>query len=343
MKQCVTGGRTKEGTSCQSCGGPLAPKVRAGGKPRKFCSKKCLLLRRRNGSDRTTACRRCGVTFGSVPWRKGPLPWYCSNECRDRSGDQENCCERCGSSFRGFAGKKFCSRRCRWPSQLSDPAECVACGLSFLRTRHNSKCCSPACLDAKRKRDAAAAGKRSRQRARSCQCLCCGKPFRKKNTGRNAGKYCSRDCAFEARRLRLPCAIVNRRPGASLDAQLAVWFHSWGTDADEPANVGSRRGGHKYRCHLYGCHYEPVSARAILERDGWVCRLCGRPLKRQFSEGGGWNASPGSPTIDHIVPLSYGPDGPGHRPSNLQACCWECNMKKGNKLQTPLRLTMPHA
>jgi 5-methylcytosine-specific restriction endonuclease McrA len=61
---------------------------------------------------------------------------------------------------------------------------------------------------------------------------------------------------------------------------------------------------------------------AIFERDDWRCRLCGAPIDRSQRF-----PSPGSASIDHIVPLA---DGGPHDPTNWQATHLICNIDKGN-------------
>ena len=49
----------------------------------------------------------------------------------------------------------------------------------------------------------------------------------------------------------------------------------------------------------------------VLDRDGWVCRWCGKPAI----------------TVDHVVPLALG--GARLDPFNLIACCRSCNSQRG--------------
>jgi 5-methylcytosine-specific restriction endonuclease McrA len=121
-------------------------------------------------------------------------------------------------------------------------------------------------------------------------------------------------------------------PIADAALQMAVWFHSWGADAIEPSHFGPRAGGHKRRCILHGCHYEPVRTRVVLERDGWACQICGSPLKRVGVESVEYGS--GCPTVDHVIPLAMGKLGPGHTIHNLIACCRGCNMKKRDQNPT---------
>jgi hypothetical protein len=67
-----------------------------------------------------------------------------------------------------------------------------------------------------------------------------------------------------------------------------------------------------------------VNRKKVFTRDGWRCQICGRQLKR-----GAMPPDPAAPTIDHVVPLSR---GGAHEDWNAQACCFECNCRKGATL-----------
>lgn len=67
--------------------------------------------------------------------------------------------------------------------------------------------------------------------------------------------------------------------------------------------------------------------KAVLERDGYKCRICG--ISRQYLD----DKVPGLGEylrleIDHIVPIAQG--GTSDE-SNLQCLCWRCNSLKGSK------------
>lgn len=68
----------------------------------------------------------------------------------------------------------------------------------------------------------------------------------------------------------------------------------------------------------------------ILNRDCWVCQICGRKINKKLK----W-PDPYSKSIDHIVPLSK---GGADAPVNLQATHLRCNMGKNNKCGGQLRL-----
>ena len=314
----------KDGKRCPVCASPVPPSL--GVKPRKYCSLGC--LRKRDGrtsKSESMPCRSCGAPVAQDLRLRGRARRYCSEQCRNRSSHKKHpglICRRCGKQFTGFKAAQFCSEKCRYEPHRATK-QCLKCGQCFKRRSRTQRFCSFACA-------------RAMERPVTRQCLCCQKPFRKKSSGRNSGKYCTRECAFEARRLRLPCARLTKRRGATLDEQLAVWFHSWGNDAIEAVNESSR-GGHKYRCRKHGCHYEPFSVKSIFERDCWTCQICRCDLLRKWTKVNGTETPhPLSPSIDHIIPLSFGPTGPGHRPSNVQAACWRCNSKKSDSVASQL-------
>jgi hypothetical protein len=333
------GENAKDGKCCVVCGSSLPPSL--GVKPRKYCSRRCQRAAEgRPLKPATVACVTCGAGVPQDSRASGRSRRYCSEACRRAAKRKKRvhdrtCCG-CGASFVGLINSMFCSEKCHYPSRFAEKA-CKCCGKNFIPGRSRSLFCSRPCAE---KAISEAQGKRaeaSKRRAKRRQCLCCQKPFRKRTSGRNAGKYCSRECAFEARRLRLPCARLTSRPGATLDEQIAVWFSSWGNDACTPLNVGINSGGHKRRCVKYGCHYESFPAKSILHRDNWTCQICQCELLPKWTKiDGSETPHPRSPTIDHIVPLSYGPSGPGHRPDNVQAACWACNIKKSDSFAGPL-------
>lgn len=83
-----------------------------------------------------------------------------------------------------------------------------------------------------------------------------------------------------------------------------------------------------YRAAKKAAFVAPVSPRKIFERDGWKCRLCGKPVKR-----GAVAPHPKAPVIDHIVPLEPLPGQPRgtHEPANVQCAHFLCNSIKGNR------------
>jgi hypothetical protein len=62
----------------------------------------------------------------------------------------------------------------------------------------------------------------------------------------------------------------------------------------------------------------------IYERDGWICQLCLKPIDHDLK----W-PDPGSPSVDHIIPLIKGGD---HSRANVQATHLTCNLRKYDKI-----------
>lgn len=282
------------------------------------------------------------------------------------------------------------AKPCDKKRRTDEVRPCLTCG-SEVRTRprrRQRKYCSRVCKSK-------AQATRNSARAKRYTCLNCGASFQRKRYASGSiscqKKYCSRHCAFEARRLKKDCA---KRPLSDLAIarRLSSWFSLWGDDVwpivspcvDCGAPVLRNRQSspakekcyacetsrvcidcgvkvHKYRkrcdectakatkdarrkrkqvhgnanttrkrCRLAGAPYSPVSRKMILDRDGWTCQLCGVDLLFRYTRIEAGGVDPRSPTIDHIIPLARGPEGPGHVESNCQAACWRCNTEKSD-------------
>ena len=80
---------------------------------------------------------------------------------------------------------------------------------------------------------------------------------------------------------------------------------------------------HLYRARKRGLPAEPVSPRAVFERDEWKCGLCSEQVDRKDA------------SLDHIIPVSR---GGWHVESNLQLAHLRCNQSKGNRWSGQLEL-----
>lgn len=393
----------KSGThACAGCGCNVPQKVGRPGRARKWCPD-CNPGGRYTKAD-AVACKSCGEIVKQPPGR-GKRRLYCSEECR-KSGNRKNAreqerkCKGCACLFRGGERKLYCSEECRWPSRLKKPVGCDCCGVVFTPARKGRRFCSSAC-------NIADARQFNRgPKAVEYKCLNCQQPFcRKRFPSGNVScgtKYCSRECAFEARRLKKKCA---ERP-LEIANKLATWLLSWGDDqwpltsvcqpcgrsfvsqrneglpvystcfycrdaADRAAQrkhsncpdcggqlkkgrwlcdpcaaargkeskrknrrTSRRKHGNastfRQRCKKYGAPYTKVCKEAVMNSGKWTCQLCGVKLLQAYTTIVGTRTPhPRSPTIDHIVPLSYGPSSPGHVFDNCQAACWQCNCERG--------------
>lgn len=174
------------------------------------------------------ACKVCGTTVAQNPGR-GRRLCYCSQTCRIAGRREGECrrvraCKRCGKEFKSGGNKQFCSVRCRWPFRKGEKASCCRCAAVFAKRIRSQRFCSFECNVADASTNLRGALKD--KCAAKYKCLNCGCEFQKKTWSRNAGKYCSRGCAFEARRLKKACA---QRP-LEVAAKLSRWFCSWGDD-----------------------------------------------------------------------------------------------------------------
>ena len=394
MYECVSGRCTKEGTqpgisaatpiACVACGARIQPSPSHGGRPRKFCSVEChrSTLRRKLPE---MPCDVCGRLIRQNIHLRGRPVTVCSEECRFARDATPRKCDRCQVEFLYVGPKQYCCHDCRYPPRQA--VNCKVCEVRFVPSSKWQECCSVACV-----------GKitleRNKKRAQRFTCRNCDKPYTAKNRSRRAFKFCSRECAFEARRLKKKCA---ERPREVVN-KIASWFLSWGDDywplvyrcescggrmmqrnEDSPkptscvncrpalrecVKCGStglepfcrlcntcardglkesrRRGRHRKRrmhghessfrarCRQHRAPYTPISKGLILERDAWACQLCGESLLYSHTIRDDGTVDPKSPSIDHVFPLSLGPDGPGHVSHNVIACCFACNSMKGD-------------
>lgn len=157
------------------------------------------------------------------------------------------------------------------------------------------------------------------------QCRHCGTAFYRQ-PHKSANKYCTRECAFDAKRLRAAARLHPYEP-------LAAWLLNWGANSAPPVNGDRVRGtSHKARCMRFGVPYEPIRRSRVFREAGWLCGICGRGLLMKYTIQDG-KVDPRSPTIDCIIPLAAGPGSPGYVYGNVQACCHACNIQKSDSIE----------
>lgn len=89
------------------------------------------------------------------------------------------------------------------------------------------------------------------------------------------------------------------------------------------------RNSYRSRCRHYGAYYDPqVTREKVLERDGYVCQVCGKKCDENDRSWG--SSGPDFPTLDHIVPLAKGGT---HTWDNVQCACGICNSYKRDLLE----------
>lgn len=88
-------------------------------------------------------------------------------------------------------------------------------------------------------------------------------------------------------------------------------------------NESWQRKNRRRRAALRGLTSQPYVLSEIAERDKYVCGLCSDSVDMRLK-----HPHPGSPSIDHVTPLSKG----GHdTPDNVQLAHLRCNSVKGNR------------
>jgi 5-methylcytosine-specific restriction endonuclease McrA len=79
------------------------------------------------------------------------------------------------------------------------------------------------------------------------------------------------------------------------------------------------------RCREYGVPYDPSITRAqVYAQSGWKCHLCGKRVLKRLKY-----PNPKSASLDHITPLSWRSNSPGHVWGNVALAHLRCNQSKG--------------
>lgn len=87
----------------------------------------------------------------------------------------------------------------------------------------------------------------------------------------------------------------------------------------------------RYRARKQSAFVESFGPVEIFERDRWICKLCGKRVKRSAEV-----PDPKAPVVDHIVPLAAGPENGGvHARWNAQCAHFLCNSLKAALLTQP--------
>lgn len=161
------------------------------------------------------------------------------------------------------------------------------------------------------------------------KCASCGNSFQPRQ---KRSRACSLRCQKRLNRKpsSRPCSIDGcTRPHVALGwcAKHHRANHpnskSWSTGNPETRRANLRRKTQLRRARLAGVDRESIDRDAIADRDGWICGLCGLPVKSELA----W-PDPKSASLDHIVPISKGGD---HLRANVQISHLDCNMAKGDR------------
>jgi len=164
-------------------------------------------------------------------------------------------------------------------------------------------------------------------------CRCCGQALTRKQR-KNHGCYCSRDCAG-TKRYHESCVCPECKKDFRINGRQKT-FCSWdcwlahigGKPCSEHTKEHAREQRHIKRS-IFG-QGEALEEKAIYERDGWRCGICGKKVKSELKY-----PHPLAASLDHIMPLSR---GGFHVKANVQLAHLRCNLKKNARGGGQLRL-----
>lgn len=152
-------------------------------------------------------------------------------------------------------------------------------------------------------------------------CVYCGGPKR-----RRFGRYCnSPECQSVGRRDADALPPDCSEPGCGqpmLVRRLCQTHYMMGWRAANPGKASEIN--HRRRARLKEAFVEDVDLMVVLERDGWVCGICGEDIPRDVK----W-PHPLYRSLDHVVPLAKGGT---HEYTNAQGAHVLCNAAKGDRL-----------
>lgn len=293
---------------CVVCGDDFhhAPRV---GRARQVCGDRCAALRQRTyrkpyvpiqaSARKCLGCERSIVSVRAC---------YCSQACRDRS-------QRSRKRLRAPAGVAvgrqcqvaFCPR-----AVLSGQRVCNA---HKLRTRKGTADCLVSdCTEPVRPRgsDLCARHRPAAIGIRYATCRC-------------GAVYIIRPrrlhCPPHISKAGQPSAYRPVQPSARVCTHCGASFYAKGQQTYCSQPCAKRAFRDKRRALERNAFVEPVFRNRIYERDGWICQLCRRRVKRDVVV-----PHPLAATIDHVIPLA---DGGMHRYANVQLAHFGCNSKKG--------------
>jgi hypothetical protein len=244
----------------------------------------------------TQSCRICGRQFTFPKPDRGRYPRFCSDKCRT-DGDRLS--------------------RSKWSvaNYVKEPFVCWWCG-KFSQRYGSTKCCSKehsANLKAElRKLRPNQSGQHSMI---TKECRACGDSFECRSD--NDRYICSDDCRATWTRLKGPApsfSMYRRHKG--------IWEPITFEHLYPKHNFSS---GKVRRMRIKITSVGKVNLLAVLDRDGWVCQMCGKDTPESLRG----STHPLAPEVDHIVPISR---GGRHVYENLQCACRKCNGSKGSNM-----------
>ncbi|SMF53211.1 hypothetical protein SAMN02982989_3183 [Xaviernesmea oryzae] len=168
-------------------------------------------------NDNFRKCVKCDGNIDRTA-KRGPKPKYCENCCSINKPPvfTEWKCAHCEKKIVGRR-RKFCDSSCRDDSRRKPPRRkaerqkperklisgtCPQCGAAFLG-RPDKVFCSRTCTKkhchSRRVRDLVAENEKRHANAPEKECEHCGVTFKRKTSSKDAARFCSRKCGYDAR------------------------------------------------------------------------------------------------------------------------------------------------
>ena len=267
---------------------------------------------------------------------------------------QRGYCHWCGSAISGCRpNRKWCSSVCsrrayEFRRRGDAPAgnvranegvsSCRGCGDPLVQSGRGrpKRWCSGACRvrafrEGRSGSEASAAAVQAKADAKAevlaatadVVCEVCGGEVRRSAAG-HPRKYCSRSCSNKAVRVRAVkegriCSVDGCGRAASSKGLCGSHYAiEWGRLNPDKRSAKA----HRYRARKLAAFVEDVGRIGVMERDGWVCHICGESIGKELEFPHRLYG-----TLDHVVPLSK---GGLHCLDNVKAAHWICNSLKRN-------------
>lgn len=291
--------------TCEQCGNKFKPSRNHG--RQRFCSEECQRLwwkeHRDQGRRYTYVCQNCGREYVAKAKDRNQC---CSRECGWELNHKRKMVEKeCPSCHRLFRARRadspYCCDECQ---QRGTEHICRVCGSVFYGHSYDA-CCSLECKRNFRReawREYKKALGRNSGRAEIIACKECGKQFEHQVYNR-VPEFCSKRCAKK----------------------------NWQGNNPEKCRIMKAKQRHIRRANKYANGpVQDIDPMAVYERDGRVCGICGKKVKRHLKF-----PHPMSASLDHIRPLA---DGGTHTMENVQCAHLLCNSLKGASDGGQLRL-----
>lgn len=251
----------------------------------------------KNGKSKKYCGDYCSTSASSFrrTGRIAPLPWLRES----REGSCKGCGELLVRGSRERNGKKWCSDACRVRTYYRNSPD--------KRIEQNA-----------RNRERAAA--KSAAKGSYPKCLNCGSLLKSR---RADFKYCnSQECQSVKKRTSPENAAECSFDGCNRHAVSRGLCSSHYSTEWRRAHPGRHAvNQQKRRALKKSAFVEDVDLMVVLERDNWMCMLCGKKIPK-----GAEYPDPLYRTVDHVVPLHVGGE---HSYANVQSAHFGCNAAKG--------------